>query len=80
MQVLCELAGTVLDEETGDLLEYHQLIQHPEHQDLWGAQHGKEIGRLAQGLPGIVEGTDTIEFISRKDILADRQKDVRHLH
>jgi hypothetical protein len=72
------MAGAVLDEETGDMLEYRQLIRHPEHQELWGAQHGKEIGRLAQGLPGIVEGTDTIEFITRKDIPADRQRDVTY--
>ena len=64
MQLLCELTGTVLYKETGDLLEYQQLIQHPEHQEFWGAHHGKEIGRLAQGLPGIIEGTVTIEFIS----------------
>ena len=41
MQLLCELASAVLDEETGDLLEYWQLIQHPEHQELWGAHHRK---------------------------------------
>ena len=78
MQLLCELVGVVLDEESEDLLEYQQLICHPEHQVLWGEQHGKEIGRLAQGLPGIIEGTDTIEFITRKDIPVDRQKDVTY--
>ena len=78
MQLLCEMAEAVLDEETGDMLAYRQLIRHPENQELWGAQHGKEIGRLAQGLQGIVEGTDTIEFITRKDIPADRQRDVTY--
>lgn len=40
-----------------------------------GAQHGKEIDRLAQGLSGVVEGTDTIEFIPKMDIPANRHKD-----
>ena len=70
------MAGAVLVEETGDMLEYRQLIRHPEYPELWGAQHGKVIGRVAQGLPGIIEGTDTIKFITRKDIPADRQRDV----
>ena len=56
MQLFYELAGSVLDEETGDLLEYHHLVKHPNHKKIWGGAFGKEVGRLRQGLPGIVEG------------------------
>jgi hypothetical protein len=29
LQFLCNLAYAVLDNETGDLLEYHHLMKHP---------------------------------------------------
>ena len=32
MQFLCDFAGAVLDAETGDLLEYRQLIKNPKHE------------------------------------------------
>ena len=73
------MAGAVLDNDTGDLLEYRQLIKAPKHEMLWRGQHGKEIGRLAQGLEGVVEGTETMKFIRRDDVPADRKKDVAHV-
>ena len=68
LQLLCKLAGTVLDAKTGDLLEYQHLIQHPRYKEVWGKTFGKEIGRLAQGLPGVVDGTDTHDFITKNDV------------
>jgi len=68
LELLCEMAGAVLDKDTTDLLEYRHIIKHPEHKLVWGSAFGKEIGHLAQGLTGIVEGTDTIDFISLHDI------------
>ena len=75
LQLLCELAGTVLDAETGDLLEYRHLIQHPRYKEVWGKAFGKEIGRLAQGLPGVVDGTDTLDFITKNEVARNRFKD-----
>jgi hypothetical protein len=75
MQLLCEMAGAVLDAETGDLLEYRHLIRRPHYQEVWGNAFGKEVGRLAQGMPGVVEGTDTIDFIHKHEVPADRFKD-----
>ena len=75
LQLLCELAGAVLDAETGDLLEYRHLIQHPNYKEVWGKAFGKEIGRLAQGLPGVVDGTDTLDFITKNEVPRDRFKD-----
>ena len=37
--------------------------QAPPPQKVWGGEVGKEVGHLAQGLPGIVEGTDTLNLI-----------------
>ena len=78
MQLFCELAGAVLDEETGDLLEYRHLAKHPNHRKVWGGSFSKEVSRLAQGLPGIVEGTDTLNFIFKHEIPSDRFKDVTY--
>ena len=39
---------------------------------------GKDVGRLAQGLPGIVEGNGTLNFIFKNEIPPDRFKDVTY--
>ena len=78
MQLFCELAGAVFDEDTGDLLDYCHLVKHPKHKKLWGGAFGKKVGRLAQGFPGIVEGTDTLNFIFKHEIPSDRFKDVTY--
>ena len=61
--MFCKMAGVVLYEETGDLLEYRHLVKHPNNKKVWGGAFDKEVVRLAQGLPGIVEGTDTLNLI-----------------
>ena len=33
LQFLCDLAYAVLDDDTGDLLEYRHLIKHPKYKD-----------------------------------------------
>ena len=63
LKLFCELAGAVLDKETGDLLDYRHLVKHLNHKKIWGGAFGKEVGLLAQGLPRIVQGTDTLNFI-----------------
>jgi hypothetical protein len=50
--MLCEIAAAVMDDETGELLEYRQLMKKPKFQQTWGKAFGNEIGRLAQGMPG----------------------------
>jgi hypothetical protein len=52
--------------ETGDMLEYHQLKKRPKYRDMWSQAFGKEIGHLAQGLDGVVEGTNTLISFLRK--------------
>jgi len=45
LQFLCDLAYAVLDDDTGDLLEYRHLIKHPKYKDAWSNSFGKEIRR-----------------------------------
>ena len=67
-----------MDEETGYLLEYRHLVKHPNHRKLWSGAFGKEVGHLSQGLPSIVEGTNTVNFIFKNEIPADRFKDITY--
>jgi len=55
-------AGAVYDEETGKLLEYHQLIKHKCLGPTWTRAAANEFGRLAKGIRDI-PGTNTITFI-----------------
>jgi hypothetical protein len=53
------------------MLEYRQLIKRPKYRDTWSKAFGKEIGRLAQGQKGIVEGTNELLFISMNEVRSD---------
>jgi len=75
-QFLCDFAAAVLDDETGELLEYRHLIKRPKYREAWKHSFGNEIGRLAQGMPGRNTGTDTLFFIHKHEIPPDRWKDV----
>jgi hypothetical protein len=48
LQFLCDLAYTVLDDETGNLLEYRHLMKHPKYKDEWIKSFGTEICPLAK--------------------------------
>ena len=71
---LCDLANAVLGGNMGEMLEYCHLITCPKYKEVWGNAYGKEIGRLAQGIPGKVEGTNTLFFVDKSEVPADRFK------
>ena len=64
-----------MDEETGDMLEYRQLLRHPKLREDWLRSSANEFGRLAQGVGGRVKGTNTIKFIPKNQVPVDRFKD-----
>ncbi len=68
LQFLCDFAYAVLDDDTGDLLEYRHLIKHPKYKDTWSKSFRKEIRRLATV-------TETIFFINKAKIPEDRKGD-----
>ena len=78
MKMLCEIAGAVLDGSTGELLEYRHLRINPQYRQVWSKSFGNEIGRLAQGMPDRVDGTDTMFFIDENKIPKDRRGDVTY--
>ena len=60
------------------MLEYRHLIKHPHQKTVWVGAFGKEMVRFDQGLPSIVEGTDTLNFIFKNEISSDRFKDITY--
>ena len=71
LQFLCNFAYAVLDDDTGDLLEYHHLIKHPKYRDTWSQSFGTEVRRLATA-------TETIFFINKNEIPTERRGDVTY--
>jgi hypothetical protein len=73
-----EYANEVFDEETGELLKYRKLINHPKYHEVWRHSSANEFGRLAQGVGGRILGTNTIFFIHKHEIPPDRWNDVTY--
>jgi hypothetical protein len=67
-----EAANPVLDKETGQLLQYRQLLKHPKFKEAWNLSAANECGRLAQGVGNRIKGTDTIFFIHKWEIPPNR--------
>eukprot|EP00804_Cyclotella_cryptica_P002702 CCRYP_009617-RA/>CCRYP_009617-RA protein AED:0.39 eAED:0.39 QI:0/0/0/1/1/1/2/0/572 len=73
-----DFLNAVLNENTGELMEYRHLIKDPKYSTTWRKAYGKELGRLAQGIPGLIQGTNTIVFIAKDDVPTDRSRDVTY--
>jgi hypothetical protein len=73
-----KILRAILNEDTGKLVEYRHLIKNPKYCTIWKKAYGKELGRLAQSIPGTVHGTNTIAFIPKQHVPADCQKDVTY--
>ena len=73
-----EYANEIFDEESGKLMKYRQLITHPKYKEVWFHSSANEFGRLAQGVGGRIQGTNTIFFIHKHQIPTDRWKDITY--
>ena len=64
------VAHPVLDPLTGRMMEYRDLLKHPDPQvrQLWERGMCRELGRLAQGFGGSKEATNCIQFINFNQI------------
>ncbi len=71
LQFLCDFANAVLDEDTGNLLEYRHLIKHPKYKETWSNSFGQEIRRLTTT-------KKTIFFINETNIPQDRRGDITY--
>ena len=75
-----EMINAVLNEETCELMEYRHIMKNPKYRQIYATSYSKELGRLAQGIPGKAEGTNTIYFIDKANVPAERWKDVTYGH
>jgi hypothetical protein len=68
-----------MDKRSGRMLNYRQLLRHPDYKIDWSLSSANEFGRLANGVGGRIKNpTNTIRFIRREDIPKDRRKDVTY--
>ena len=67
-----------MNKDTGELMEYCHLVGNLKYRETWQKSYGTEVGRLAQGMPRRVKGTDTIFFIKKKDVPAHRWRDITY--
>ncbi len=72
-----KILNAVLNKDTGELMEMRQLLHNPKYSNLWGKSYTKELGCLAQGIPG-TKGTDTIVFIKYNKIPLDQRRNVTY--
>ena len=77
-QLQRERIQLIRDEETGEYLNYRQLLRDPKHKTIWNTSSANEFGRLAQGVGGRVNPTNTIFFIPYHQVPIDRRKDVTY--
>ena len=75
----------VLDEATGQTLEYRQLRQHPDFHKVWNHSYANELGRLCQGIGTSPDGTsklikvtDSFFVIQFENIPADRRSEITY--
>jgi hypothetical protein len=66
-----EILNAILNTNTGAVMEMCHLLVNPKYKELWSKSYAIELGRLAQGIPSISKGTNTITFIGRDDIPID---------
>ena len=71
-------ALAVIDKDTGQLLNYRQLIRNPEYKKEWNISAANEFGQLAQGVSGRIKGRDTIKFIYKHEVPRGQFKDVMY--
>jgi hypothetical protein len=69
------------DADTGEYLNYRQLLRHPKHKKLWEKLAANEFGQLAQGVGNRIskeEAINTINFIPKDKVPKDRTRDVTY--
>ena len=71
-------ALAVMDKETGQLLNYRQLIRNPKYKKEWKISAANKFGQLAQGVGDPIKGINTIKFIHKHEVPRGRFKDVTY--
>ena len=78
MENKVQRALAVMDKETGQLLNYQQLIQNPKYRKDWNILAANKFSQLALGVMGQIKGTNTIKFIYKRKVPQGQFKDVTY--
>jgi hypothetical protein len=70
--------GTIIVDNTGDVLEYGHLMKMDKHKHIWAHGFTNEIGQLFQGIRN-VPGTDTYFFIPKSHVPAHKRPTYGHI-
>ena len=62
----------------GKMMEFRHLMGNPKYHEIWGKSYGSKPGKLTQGLPGRVEGTNAFFFTDTQDIPTVQWHDATH--
>ncbi len=73
-----ERALTVIDHESGKMMNYRQLRKLPKYNKAWTTSSANKFGRLASGVGGRVKGTKIIRFIHQDEVPQKRRKDITY--
>ena len=73
-----QLSNVIIDNNTGEALEYRHLINREEYREVRKNSFSKELDQLAQGRSQMAPGTNTLFFRKYQKIPADRRKDVTY--
>ena len=71
-------ALAVMDQDSGKMMNYCQLMKHPKFSKAWTKSSANEFGQLASGVGSRVKGTETIRFIHQHEMPQKRRKDVTY--
>ncbi len=64
--------GAVIDDKTGNMLEYRHLVKNKSTRALWETSFANKIGWLFQGIRHL-KGTNTCFFIQKAQVPSDKQ-------
>ena len=73
-----QFANEIIDNITGEALEYQHLITKEKYWYVWINYFGKYLDQLAQGRSQLASGTNTLFFWKCEDIQSERRKDVTY--
>ncbi len=59
--------GAIMDKDTGNTLEYCQLIKIPKYQDIWKSNFANKLRQLFQGIHKH-KGTNTYFFVKKSNL------------
>jgi hypothetical protein len=70
--------GAIINDNTGDVLEYRDLMKMEKHKHIWAHGFANKLGRLFKGIRN-VPGTDTCFFIPKSHVSAHKLLTYGHI-